>query len=158
MPRSPVALGIPIRVSREPVLHTASQIGIGCLNQRVKRVWHPARGENHPSAPLDLIFQPFYETLIVPRIAEQLPATVTASDDMIVGTCQRKSCMTRYGVSRLPVFLLQRSKPTLAEHRTQGLIPAKPVSIFLHQCRRPSGTRIPRGDIAYVLRCHGLRR
>ncbi len=61
-------------------------------------------------------------------IVEQLPATITASDDMMICTCQLNSWRTRHGVSRLPVFLLQSSKPTLAEHRTQSLTPAKPVT------------------------------
>ena len=108
------------------MLHTASQIGLWCLNQRVNMFWHPAIGENNPSAPLDLIFKPSCETLIVPRIVEQLPATITASDDMIICTCQLNSWRTRHGVSRLPVFLLQNSKLTLVEHRTQGFSRVRP--------------------------------
>ena len=47
-----IAIGVPVGIAGEPVLHPLSQIGLGGLDQRMNMIGHPAVGEHGPATAL----------------------------------------------------------------------------------------------------------
>ena len=72
-----VAFGIPIGVTRQPMLHTTSEIGLGSLHQQVNVIGHPAIGKYFPAATSDLFLEPLGQPIVMSVIMKdlRLPST-----------------------------------------------------------------------------------
>ncbi len=100
MTGSPIAFGVPVRVSGEPVLHPPSQVRLGSLNQRVDMVGHPAIGEHDPATALDFLPKSVGKAFVVTIVVKQFSPAITASDDVVVGTCELDAWRPRHSDSR----------------------------------------------------------
>ena len=85
MSRATVSFGVPIGVSREPMLHAMGQIGLRSLDQGMNVIGHPTKGQDDPAAALDFVSESLCKPLVVTGIMEQLASSIATGDDVIIG-------------------------------------------------------------------------
>jgi hypothetical protein len=49
VPRSSISFGVPIRISRQPMLHISAQFWFGRFDQGMNVIWHPAKDQHDPA-------------------------------------------------------------------------------------------------------------
>jgi len=85
MPDALISFRVPIGVTREPVLHPASEVWLRSLDQRMDAIGHPAKGQDDPAAPLDFVLKSLGKPLVVPRVMKKFAATISTGDNVVIG-------------------------------------------------------------------------
>ena len=103
VPGAPIAFGIPVGVSTEPVLHAGRQVGLGSSHEKVDVIWHPAIGDHVPRRSLHFVSQTLCDPSIVTVVMKDGPATITARDDVVnrTGELQTRRSGHRSGSLRV---------------------------------------------------------
>ena len=117
--RSPsISFGVPVCISRKPMLHTTTQIWLGCFDHRMNVICHPAKGQHDPANPGNFVAQSLRKSRVVSIIVKQRPTTISTSHQMI----DRTGILSRGGRS-IPqaLFLSDVSyQPTPANRATDA--------------------------------------
>ena len=78
-----VSFGIPVGVTREPVLHPTGEIWLRRSDEGVDMIGHPAIGDHLPPTSRHLLDQSLGEPLVVPLVVKQSASTIAPGDNMI---------------------------------------------------------------------------
>ena len=110
--RSPsISFGVPVRISRKPMLHTTAQIWLGGFDQPMNVIWHLAKGQHDPATPGNFVAQSLRKSLVMSIIVQQRSTPDSASHQMIDRIGILKSRRTRHITSPI---LKRRFIPTIA--------------------------------------------